>query len=295
MATRKKTTAKKSATKKSTKKKPAAKKSTTKKSAKKKPATKKSAKKAPAKKTVAKKTAAKKTAKKTVAKKTVAKKASAKKTTKKASAKKTVAKKAAAKKTTKKSVAKKTTRRRSRKKTTVVRTNPALFAPLTDGEWSESLRLLTEDSRITSMAKIGRYRVVSVEALPQKPPSPSAGHRCTRVVAYDYAASQCVDALVDLEIQKVVGLSFSNTQPMLSSAEDEAAIHIALRDPDVQQKLTLGDEAQSVAHYVNTNPRFNTTRSAAVLFGANGARPRTVVVVDLLDSRVTEIVPAENW
>src|SRR5688500_2897883 len=47
----------------------------------------------------------------------------------------------------------------------VVAADPSLFAPLTPGEIADALRTLTEDRRVATMAKIGRYRVVASEPL----------------------------------------------------------------------------------------------------------------------------------
>src|SRR5262245_53780955 len=76
--------------------------------------------------------------------------------------------------------------------------DPALFDPLTEGERADALRVLTEDRRLATMAKVARYRVVAVEPLVLKPPNALFGRRIARVVAYDYAAARCVAALVDL-------------------------------------------------------------------------------------------------
>src|SRR5256885_939304 len=77
--------------------------------------------------------------------------------------------------------------------------DPALFDPLTPGETADALRTLTEDRRLTGMAKVGRYRVIATEPLVVKPPHWMAGHRLARVVAYDYAQDRAVDACVDLD------------------------------------------------------------------------------------------------
>src|SRR5574342_25674 len=54
---------------------------------------------------------------------------------------------------------------------------PELFEPLTEGERAEAQRLLIEDRRLATMAKVGRYRVVAAEPQPVKPPHPLANHR----------------------------------------------------------------------------------------------------------------------
>src|SRR4051794_26981977 len=47
---------------------------------------------------------------------------------------------------------------------------PALFDPLTPGEVADALRTLTEDRRLSSTAKVGRYRTICSEPLVVKPP-----------------------------------------------------------------------------------------------------------------------------
>ena len=78
--------------------------------------------------------------------------------------------------------------RKARAPADVVKADPALFDPLTPGEIADALRTLTEDRRLASMAKVGRYRVICTEPLVVKPPHWMAGHRLARVVAYDYAS-----------------------------------------------------------------------------------------------------------
>ncbi len=73
-----------------------------------------------------------------------------------------------------------------RKAPDIANSDPALFDPLTPGEAADALRTLTEDKRVSSMAKVGRYRVICTEPLVVKPPHRMAGHRLARVVAYDY-------------------------------------------------------------------------------------------------------------
>ena len=41
--------------------------------------------------------------------------------------------------------------------------DPALFDPLTRGETADALRTLIEDKRVSSMAKVGRYRIICTE------------------------------------------------------------------------------------------------------------------------------------
>src|SRR5262249_35897661 len=102
----------------------------------------------------------------------------------------------------------------------VVHADPALFDPLTPGEIADALRTLTEDRRLSSMAKVGRYRVIATEPLVVKPPHLLAGHRLVRVVAYDYAADRAVEACVDLDAGVVAQLDITRAQPMLSRDEE---------------------------------------------------------------------------
>jgi len=119
---------------------------------------------------------------------------------------------------------------------TVARVQPAdialadatLFDPLTPGEIADALRTLTEDRRLSSMAKVGRYRVICSEPLVVKPPHWMAGHRLARVVVYDYAADRTVDACVDLDAGVVSHLELTRAQPMLS--RDEEALAVSIRD-----------------------------------------------------------------
>jgi hypothetical protein len=175
--------------------------------------------------------------------------------------------------------------------------DPSLFEAFTAGERADALRVLTEGKRLSQMAKVGRYRVVSVEPLTVKQPLPLAGHRLARIVIYDYAADRCVDACVDLDASSVATLRFTRAQPMLSRDEEAAAISIALADDRVKAELSLSDEAQAAMHYWSdrdTDLAF-ARRSAVVIFGRHGARPSLMAIVDLLDGHVSEIIPAATW
>jgi Cu2+-containing amine oxidase len=179
----------------------------------------------------------------------------------------------------------------------VVQADPTLFAPLTHGERADAIRVLTEDKRVAEMAKVGRYRVISVEPLTVKPPQPLAGKRLARVVVYDYASDRCVDACVDLDTATVPHLRLTRSQPMLSRDEEAVAISIAMVDERVAAQLSLGDEPRVAMHYwssKDTDLAFS-RRSAAVIFGRPGARPSVVAVVDLIDNQVAEVVPAAQW
>lgn len=175
--------------------------------------------------------------------------------------------------------------------------DPALFDPLTPGETADALRTLIEDKRVSSMAKVGRYRIICTEPLVVKPPHWMAGHRLARVVAYDYAADRAVDATVDLDAGIVAHLELTKGQPMLSRDEEAIAISISLSDDRVRGKLEMGDTAQSVMHYWGRNERelAYTRRSAAVIFGRGGGHASLIAVVDLIDQQVTQVVPAELW
>ena len=179
----------------------------------------------------------------------------------------------------------------------VVASDPALFAPLSPGEVADALRTLTEDRRVGQMAKVGRYRVIAAEPLVVKPPHWIAGHRLARVVIYDYAADRAVDACIDLDAGVVAHLDINRGQPMLSREEEAMAISVALLDPGIQEKLSLGEEPQLCAHYWGKDPAdlAYARRSAAVVFGRPGGHPTVVAVVDLLDNIVTAVVPAAQW
>jgi hypothetical protein len=175
--------------------------------------------------------------------------------------------------------------------------DPELFGPLTQGEIADAMRVLSEDRRLTAMAKVGRFRVIATEPLVVKPPHWTAGHRLARLVVYDYSADRCVDACIDLDLSAVAHLNITRAQPMLSREEEALAITVALADDRVKEQLTLGDEPQVAMQYWSrqeTDLAAN-RRSAAVLFGGQGAHPSLVAVVDLVDSLVTDIVPASQW
>jgi Cu2+-containing amine oxidase len=179
----------------------------------------------------------------------------------------------------------------------VVKADPTLFDPLTPGEVADALRTLTEDRRLGSMAKVGRYRVICAEPLVVKPPHWMAGHRLARVVVYDYSGDRTVDACIDLEAGVVAHLELTKSQPMLAREEEALAVSIATVDERVRAKLGMGDVAQSTMHYWGrtTADIAYSRRSAAVIFGRAEGHATLVAVVDLLDNVVTQVVPAELW
>ena len=179
----------------------------------------------------------------------------------------------------------------------VTHADPVLFDPLTPGETADALRTLIEDKRMSSMAKVGRYRVICTEPLVVKPPHALAGHRLARVVAYDYSSDRAVDATIDLDAGIVVHLELSKGQPMLSREEEAIAMSIALIDERVRNKLQMGDAPQSVLHYWGRTPNdlAYARRSAAVVFGRDTGHSTLIAVVDLIDQQVTQVVPAELW
>lgn len=175
--------------------------------------------------------------------------------------------------------------------------DPALFAPLCEGERADALRVLNEDPRLASMTKVGRYRVIAVEPLAVKSHHELAGRRLVRVVIYDYAADRSVDACVDPAASTVPYLDISQAQPMLAREEEAAAIAISLSDDGVKSQLSLGDEPLVTMHYWSRDDTRLSykRRSAAVIFGRPDAPPSLVAVVDLVDNLVCEIVPATQW
>jgi hypothetical protein len=172
-----------------------------------------------------------------------------------------------------------------------------LFDPLTPGETADALRTLTENRQLSSMAKVGRYRVICTEPLVVKPPHGLARHRLARVVAYDYSADRAVDATIDLDAGQVAHLDLSRAQPMLSREEEALAMSIAMVDPRVREKLQMGDAPQIAMHYWGRTPNdlAFARRSAAVIFGREAGHSSLVAVVDLIDQQVTQVVPAEQW
>jgi hypothetical protein len=179
----------------------------------------------------------------------------------------------------------------------VAHADPVLFEALTEGERADALRVLTEDKRLASMAKVGRYKVIAVEPLVVKPPHELVGTRLARLLVYDYASDRCVDACVDLDASAVTFLAVTRAQPMLSREEEATAIAIAMSDERVAKQLSLGDEPQLAMHYWsrNTGDLAYARRSAAVLFGPRGGNASLVAVVDLLDDTVADVVPADQW
>ena len=179
----------------------------------------------------------------------------------------------------------------------VLAADPSLFDPLTPGEIADALRTLTEDRRVASMAKVGRYRVICTEPLVVKPPHWMAGHRLARVVAYDYASARAVDACIDLDAGVVAHLQLDQSQPMLSRDEEALAVSIAMVDESVRSKLAMGDMPLATLHYWGRSSldiSYN-RRSAAVTFGRSDGHASLVAVVDLIDQQVTQVVPAELW
>lgn len=179
----------------------------------------------------------------------------------------------------------------------VAKADPALFDPLTPGEVADALRTLTEDRRLATTAKVGRYRVICAEPLVVKPPHWMAGHRLARLVAYDYAQDRTVDACVDLDAGVVSHLELNRSQPMLSRDEEQLAIEIAMSDPRVNEKLHMGELPQATLHYWGrtANDLSFARRSAAVVFGRADGHASVIAVVDLLDQLVMQVVPAEAW
>jgi hypothetical protein len=179
----------------------------------------------------------------------------------------------------------------------IAHADPTLFDPLTPGEIADALRTLTEDRRLSSMAKVGRYRVICTEPLVVKPPHWMSGHRLVRVVAYDYAADRTVDACIDLDAGVVSHLELTHAQPMLSRDEEALAVSIAMADNRVRDKLVLGESPQSTLHYWGRSPEDLSfaRRSAAVVFGRADGHASIVAIVDLLENIVTQVVPAERW
>jgi hypothetical protein len=181
--------------------------------------------------------------------------------------------------------------------TRLIHGDAALFAPLSDGERAEALRLLTEDQRIAGIANVGRYRVIAVEPLAVKAPIELSSHRLARAMIYDYSSERSVEACIDLDTGKVTALKVARTQPMLSREEESTAIAIALADEQVKGKLAPGDKPQVAMHYwsrSDTSLAYS-RRAAAVLFGQAKGAPSLIAVVDLLDNLVCEIVPAAEW
>src|SRR5207247_299223 len=80
--------------------------------------------------------------------------------------------------------------RAARRRPATAHVDLELFAPLSEGERADALRCLLEDERLRALAKVGRYRVITVESLVVKPPAPLSGRRLARLVIYDYASDR---------------------------------------------------------------------------------------------------------
>jgi Cu2+-containing amine oxidase len=175
--------------------------------------------------------------------------------------------------------------------------DPLLFAPLSEGERADAIRCLLEDERLRGVAKVGRYRVITVEPLVVKPPEPLAGRRLARLVVYDYASDRCVDACVDLDRGAVCHVSTSTAQPMLSRDEEADAVAIADADVRVVEARGIAAQATCALHYwsLRVMDFAYKRRSAAVIYAPPGGRPTVVAVVSLVDREVVAIVPAEKW
>ena len=143
------------------------------------------------------------------------------------------------------------------RKPDVANADPELFDPLTPGEVADALRTLTEDRRLSTMAKVGRYRVICTEPLVVKPPHWMANHRLARIVAYDYAADRTVDATVDLDAGVVAHLDINTSQPMLSRDEEMLAIEIA-RDSSSRDSIGWPRESSRCA----TTPASRSTHAS---------------------------------
>lgn len=229
--------------------------------------------------------------------KTTAKNKSSKKDRKAEPSKKSIKADASKKSGKKKAEGKKASKDAASAPAVDVVVDSSLFAPLADGERAEALRILCEDPRLSTMANIGRFRVLAVEPLVVKPSHPLAGRRLARIVIYDYAADRSVDGNVDLDTNRVTHLNVSRAQPLLAPEEEALAIAIALADERVKEQLSLGEEPRVAAQYWShddTNLSYS-RRSAAVIFGRADNGPSLVAVVDLLDNLVCEIVPAAQW
>jgi hypothetical protein len=188
-------------------------------------------------------------------------------------------------------------RRRAVPAADVAKADPSLFAPLTEGERADALRVALDDPRLRPMAKIGRYRVISIEPIAVKPPDPLSGRRIARAVIYDYAGDRCVEAGVDLDRGALCALNQSHAQPMLAPEEEAQAVAVALADTRVASGIKPGDSWQAVLQYWTRRPTdlAHRRRSAAVVFGRAQGTASLVAVVDLADGVVTDVVPAERW
>ncbi len=155
-----------------------------------------------------------------------------------------------------------------------------------DHDRASALRILMDDGMMRSIARIGCFRVLTNEPLPDPP----SGRRLFGIDLVDYASDRCVQACIDLDRGGVASLRCAPAQPWLAPEEEADALAVALADRRVASGIALGDAPQSIVH-VDARPH----RAAAILFGTPHSTPSLVAVVDLARRTVTKIVPADRW
>ena len=182
------------------------------------------------------------------------------------------------------------TRRQSPKSST----QEECFLPLTQGEKASATRLLLEDPRLASMAKVGRYQVISAEPWIKKSKQ-KKGSRSAKILVFNYASNKTLHAFIDLQEGKIVKLVQDGSQPMLSPEEECRATKIALLDQRVSTEISGNQKPLAVLQYWSSKESdlsYN-QRSAALVFGDKG--PTLVAIVNLNSASVIDVVPNHKW
>jgi hypothetical protein len=160
------------------------------------------------------------------------------------------------------------------------------------GVRDEALRILMGDEMMRSIARIGRFRVLTHETVVAEPPDPLAGHRLALIDIVDYSSDRNVRACVDLDRGGVASLRCSPAEQRLAPEEQAEALAVALAVRRVAGGIALGDTPQAIVHIGQAH------RSAKVVFGQVGARggqsPSLVAIVDLARSVVTRVGPPDS-
>ena len=184
--------------------------------------------------------------------------------------------------------------RTAKRETTSTTKIEELFQPLTPGEKAMATRVLLEDPRVASMAKVGRYQVISAEPWVPKLKK-SKPKRAAKLVVYDYALNKTIQAFIDIENIKIDKLIQNSSQPMLSKEEECKAIKIASSDSQIASALAKDESLQAVLHYWSSkeSEQSYNQRSAALVFGDK--EPTLVAIVNLNNASVIDVVPAHKW
>jgi hypothetical protein len=153
-------------------------------------------------------------------------------------------------------------------------------------EAERALGILLGDEMMRGIARGGRFRVCSNQALT----APLPGRRLRGIDLVDYASDRAVTACVDLDRGGVEALRCAPAEARLAPAEEDEALEVALADRRVAAGIALGDQPQSIVHAGSGGHR-----AAAVTFGTPRCAPSLVAIVDLARRTVTRVGPADAW